>query len=251
MSDDPNKKIVIRPDDLRGDQHNKIVIRPDELKPTGPPDGPIPLMWSPAEQTPLPPSPSVSSLPPPPSVASLPSTSPQAHPPSPQPIPRGLLFLGLGVLVIVVIAGATLFFSPTRQASSKNYAPAIEAVLTQAEKASIEAARTHKSLSVSKTLTKMIDAYYAIDIRDCPPEFQSAFLSYITAIESIIPFSKKYDDVSFYSVFASASELVTLGPGRLREVVEEGKRLKQDLLAARQKVREVGLRYGAKVTEDF
>lgn len=89
------------------------------------------------------------------------------------------------------------------------------------------------------------------DLRDCPADFRNAFLDYIRALEIFVPFSEKYDDVSFYSVFVNTSELITLGPGRLSQVVDEAKRLKESLLAARQVVKETGLRYNADVSKDF
>jgi len=124
----------------------------------------------------------------------------------------------------------------------EDFAPAIEAVLLQAEKADDEAENSHSFMSTSTTLKKLIGALQGIDLRECPDDFRHAFLSYITAMENFVPFSEKYDDVSFYSMFVNTTELITQGPGRLSEVVDEGKRLKQSLLAARQVVKETGLR---------
>lgn len=140
---------------------------------------------------------------------------------------------------------------PVGSAPAKNYAQAIEAVLAQAEHAGKEAEQAHSFLSTSKILKKVRDAYQAIDLRECPSDFQSAFLSYVTTIENFIPFSEKYDDISFYSAFVNTTELLSLGPGRLPQVTEEGNRLRQALLSARQKVKEVGLAYNANVNTDY
>jgi hypothetical protein len=160
---------------------------------------------------------------------------------------RKLTFVVVCLTAIVSVTGC----KGGGTASANNYAPAIEAVLAQAERAGKEAERTHSFMSTSKTLKKARDAFHSIDLRKCPSDFRVAFLNYITAIENFIPFSEKYDDVSIYSMFVNTTEFFTQGPGRLVDVVEEAKRLKQLLLAAKQKVKEVGLNYNANVNFDF
>ncbi len=132
-----------------------------------------------------------------------------------------------------------------------SYAPAIDSVMNQAEKANTEIMAEHSTATTSKTLRRIVAAFEAIDLRDCHSDFQKAYLDYVTEIELFIPFSERYDDISVYSIYWNTTEFFTMGPGRLAEVIDEANERKKRLFAARQTIKEIAIKYGCKGDQKF